>query len=80
MWHSVSARAQHAYRRDMRLNNTAIAVLGAVIMVVGVGMLAYRTHLQVGAHWITKTLCEDRPVFSGAYNRCLEHYAPAGLD
>jgi len=31
------------------------------------------------AHWITKVLCEDMPVFNGRYKRCLDHYAPATL-
>ena len=54
----------------IRLYCIALVLLGAI-------MLAYRGHLNWDAHWITKILCEDMPVFNGKYKRCLDHYAPA---
>ena len=52
-------------------------LLGAAI-VLGATTLAYREHLRLDAHWITKVLCDDMPVFTGQYKRCIDRYAPAG--
>jgi hypothetical protein len=49
----------------------------AAILAFCIGAFLYSAHLQSGAHWITKVLCEDRQVFRGQYRRCLEHYEPA---
>ena len=43
-------------------------------------VLAYREHLNWDAHLTTKVLCEDMPLFSGNYQRCLDRYAPAGIE
>jgi hypothetical protein len=62
----------------MRLDTTqVIAVWCAVIITVVFGALAYRERLDANAHWITKTLCDGKPVITGKYGRCLQHYAPA---
>jgi hypothetical protein len=61
-------------------SNRMIWVLFGAVVVAGGVTLAYREQLSSDAHWITKTLCEDMPVFSGSYKRCLDHYAPAGRD
>jgi hypothetical protein len=37
---------------------------GAVTIAGGV-TFAYREQLRSDAHWITKTLCDDMPVFTG---------------
>lgn len=54
-----------------------ILIWFALILAMGLGVFGYRQHLNVGAHWITKALCEDRPVFTGKYKECIAHYAPA---
>jgi hypothetical protein len=59
--------------RMIRLLCIAVVLLGAI-------MFAWRGYLNWDAHWITKILCEDIPVFNGGYKRCLEHYAPAAAD
>jgi hypothetical protein len=62
----------------MRLDTKhVVAIWCAVTLLIGVCTLAYREHLNSDAHWITKTLCDDKPVVTGNYGRCLEHYAPA---
>jgi hypothetical protein len=49
----------------------------AVAIVVGITTFGYREYLQRNSDWITRTLCEDRPVATGKYGKCLAHYAPA---
>lgn len=53
-----------------------IWLLCAVVLVTDGATLAYREHLGSDANWITKILCEDMPVITGKYRKCLEHYAP----
>jgi hypothetical protein len=60
--------------------NRDIWILFGAAIVLGVATLAYREQLRLDAHWITKTLCDDMPVFTGQYKRCIDHYAPAGAD
>ena len=60
------------------LTNRNIWILSGAIIVAGVATFAYREQLRSDAHWITKILCDDMPVFTGGYKRCLDHYAPAG--
>jgi hypothetical protein len=60
--------------------NRNIWILCGAVIVVGVTTFAYREHLRVDAHWITKVLCDDMPVFTGQYKRCIDRYAPAGAD
>jgi hypothetical protein len=62
------------------ISNKRIWILTGAVIVAGVATFAYREHLRSDAHWITKILCDDMPVFTGGYKRCLEHYAPAGAD
>jgi hypothetical protein len=57
-----------------------ILILLGAATVLGATTLAYREHLRWDAHWITKVLCDDMPVFSGQYKRCIDHYAPAGAE
>jgi hypothetical protein len=61
-------------------SNRLIWALFAVTVAIGGVTLAHREQLSSGAHWITKTLCEDRQVLNGSYKRCIDHYAPAGPD
>ena len=62
----------------MRLDTgKMIQVYCIALVLFGAIMFAYREHLNWDAHWITKILCEDMPVFNGKYKRCLDHYAPA---
>jgi hypothetical protein len=56
-----------------------IRVYCIAVVLAGAMMFAYREHLNWDAHWITRILCEDIPVFNGGYKRCLNHYAPATL-
>ena len=64
----------------MRLDTARMIRIYCVALVLaGAIMFAYREHLSWDAHWITKVLCEDMPVFNGRYKRCLDHYAPATL-
>jgi hypothetical protein len=58
--------------------NRHIWILTAAVILVSVVTLAHREHLRSDAHWITKILCDDIPVFSGGYKRCIDRYAPAG--
>ena len=64
---------------DRPFNRLIWLLCGAVTIAGGV-TFAYREQLNWHAHWITKTLCDDAPVFTGGYKRCLDHYAPAGAD
>jgi|tagenome__1003787_1003787.scaffolds.fasta_scaffold12405328_1 hypothetical protein len=61
----------------MGLDTRAIAIWFAATLAVGVAMFVYRQHLGSDADPITKTLCNDKPVISGQYGQCLQHYAPA---
>jgi hypothetical protein len=56
-----------------------IRVYCVALVLAGAMMFAYREHLNWDAHWITRILCDDMPVFNGGYKRCLDHYAPATL-
>jgi hypothetical protein len=60
--------------------NRQIWILTATIIAAGAATFVYREQLRSDAHWITKILCDDMPVFTGSYKRCLDHYAPAGAD
>jgi hypothetical protein len=60
--------------------NRDIWILFGAAIVLGATTLAYREHLRWDAHWITKVLCDDMPVFTGQYKRCIDRYAPAGAD
>lgn len=63
-----------------RFSDAAIWILSAVVVATAGATLVYREHLRSDAHWITQTLCEDKPVLTGRYKNCLEHYAPAEPD
>jgi hypothetical protein len=54
-----------------------IAIFCAVVIAIGITTVSYREYLQRNSDWITRTLCEDRPVATGKYGKCLAHYAPA---
>ena len=56
-----------------------MAIFCAVVIAIGVTTFSYREYLQRNADWITRVLCEDRPVATGQYGRCIEHYAPAAV-
>jgi hypothetical protein len=64
---------------DRPFNRMILLLCGASLIAGGV-TFTYREQLRSDAHWITKILCDDMPVFSGNYKRCLDHYAPAGAD
>jgi hypothetical protein len=51
----------------------------AVVIAIGVTTFGYREYLQRNSDWITRVLCEDRPVATGQYGKCLDHYAPAAV-
>jgi hypothetical protein len=62
---------------DLSFNRLIWILCGAVIA-AGVATFTYRENLRSDAHWITKILCDDMPVFTGGYKRCIDRYAPAG--
>lgn len=55
----------------------AIWILCTALVATGGTALVYREHLRSGSHWITQALCDDSPVLTGRYKRCVDHYAPA---
>ncbi len=63
-----------------RPSNRLIWLLCGAVTIAGGVTLVYREQLNSDAHWITEILCDDAPVFTGGYKRCLEHYAPAGAN
>jgi hypothetical protein len=60
--------------------NRVISVWFAAVLAASVGALAYREYLKADADGITIVLCEHQPVITGAFSRCLKHYAPAAAE
>lgn len=60
-----------------RFTDTMIWTLCIMLVVTGSAALMYREQLRSDSHWITQTLCDDRPVLTGEYKQCINYYAPA---
>jgi hypothetical protein len=54
--------------------NIAMLVLSGAIIVAGIATFGYSHYFYGGADPIAKFLCEDFPVVTGKYDRCMTHY------
>lgn len=60
--------------------NRVISVWLVAVLAASAGALAYREYLKADADRVTIVLCEHQPVITGAFSRCLKHYAPAAAE